>query len=225
MAIALICVKRSIRGWITNCRCPSCGVFSHPIHPFLRLPNDCCVLLAESVYAVVITNTRGNIVVNWEAISAISESLGTFAVLVTLIYLTVQVKDSKSASADSNRIERAVGIREGLMSLAENDELRNSFDKANGMVSFYEHMASELSISVDDAARTHYYSIYWFWLHWGQYSSTKEKRDLLELENLIRGLYSSPSYFYCWENSPWVKPIIEADFVSFVDELLLDVRS
>ena len=116
---------------------------------------------------------------NWDAISAISESLGTIAVLVTLIYLTVQVKDSKRASADSNRIERAVGIREGLMSLAENDDLRNSFDKANGMFSFYEEMASEFSISPEDAARAHYYSIYWFWLHWGQHSSTKEKRDLL----------------------------------------------
>jgi hypothetical protein len=163
--------------------------------------------------------------VNWDAISAISESLGTFAVLGTLIYLTVQVKDSKSANADSNRIERAVGVREGLMALAQNDELRSSFDKATGMLNFYEDMASEFSISPDDAARSHYYTIYWFWLHWGQYSSTKEKRDLLELENLIRDLYSSPLYFYCWQNSPWVKPIIETDFVNFVDGLLLDIRS
>ena len=63
---------------------------------------------------------------NWDAISAISESLGTIAVLVTLIYLTVQVKDSKRASADSNRIERAVGIREGLMSLAEKPTFREN---------------------------------------------------------------------------------------------------
>jgi hypothetical protein len=163
--------------------------------------------------------------VNWDALSAISESLGTFAVLVTLIYLTVQVKDSKSASADTNRIERAVGIREGLMSLAENDNLRSSFDKANGMLGFYEGMASEFNISTDDAARSHYYSIYWFWLHWGQFSSSTEKRDLLELEILIRGLYSTPVYYYCWNNSPWVKPIIEAAFVEYVDALLEDARS
>ena len=162
---------------------------------------------------------------NWDAISAIAESLGTFAVLVTLIYLTVQVKDSKRASADSNRIERAVGVREGLISLAENDELRNSFDKATGMESLYEHMAAEFNISQDDAARSHYYVIYWFWLHWGQYSSSKEERDKLELENLIRGLYSTPAYNYWWKNSPWVKPVIEQDFVRFVDALLSESRS
>ena len=38
---------------------------------------------------------------NWEALGAISETLGAFGVIVTLIYLAIQVKHSKS-SVDAN---------------------------------------------------------------------------------------------------------------------------
>ena len=157
---------------------------------------------------------------NWDAIGAAAEVLGALAVIFTLLYLTVQVRDSKRATADSNRIERAVGVREGMLAAAQNDDLRNSFDNAAGLSEFYESMALELGVSIEDAARSHYFSIYWFWVHWGQFSSTTEERDLTDLENLVRRLYRTPPYDYCWKHSPWAAPILDQEFVQFVDDLL-----
>ena len=34
---------------------------------------------------------------NWEAIGAIAELLGAFAIIITLVYLTIQVRQNASA--------------------------------------------------------------------------------------------------------------------------------
>lgn len=157
---------------------------------------------------------------NWDAIGAAGEVLGALAVVFTLLYLALQVRDSKKATADSNRLERAVGVREGMLAAAQNDDLRYSFDKTAGLSEFHESMAHNLGVSVDEAARSHYFTVYWFWVHWGQFSSTTERRDLTDLENLINRLYQNQPFDYCWKHSPWAAPILDREFVNFVDDLL-----
>ena len=49
---------------------------------------------------------------NWDAIGAIAEMLGATAILVTLVYLAVQIKYAHLTSTDTNRSNRVVGIRE-----------------------------------------------------------------------------------------------------------------
>ena len=63
---------------------------------------------------------------NWDAIGAIAEGIGALAVVITLAYLAIQVKYAKSASADTNRLMRATGVRDMTLALAQNDELRRS---------------------------------------------------------------------------------------------------
>ncbi|HAJ76700.1 MAG: hypothetical protein QGG54_11650 [Gammaproteobacteria bacterium] len=47
---------------------------------------------------------------NWEAIGAIGELLSAFAVLITLLFLAVQVRHSNHTMAESNRLERVAVI-------------------------------------------------------------------------------------------------------------------
>jgi hypothetical protein len=54
-------------------------------------------------YSVV--NSRGPSTLNWEAIAAIGEAVGGFAVIASLIYLAVQIRQSR-------QLERAASIRE-----------------------------------------------------------------------------------------------------------------
>ncbi len=77
-------------------------------------------------------------------------------------------------------------------------------------------------MSSDEAASFDWAMLYWFWLHWGQYASTTKASDVEELRNLISIFYSNPGVRLCWENSPWAKPVLEKDFVNFVDEILIE---
>jgi len=47
---------------------------------------------------------------NWEAIGAIGELVGAYAVLITLLFLAEQVRHSNHAMAESNRLERVAAI-------------------------------------------------------------------------------------------------------------------
>ena len=51
---------------------------------------------------------------NWEAIGAIGEVLGAFAVVMTLLYLAVQVKYAKNATTDATRPLELVEYRISL---------------------------------------------------------------------------------------------------------------
>ena len=63
---------------------------------------------------------------NWDAIGAVGEILGAFAVVATLVYLASQVRYEKTAAADANRLERAAGVRDLLLEMTRNDKLREN---------------------------------------------------------------------------------------------------
>ena len=44
---------------------------------------------------------------NWEAIGAIAELLGAFAIIITLVYLTIQVRQNASAQEQQNALTAA----------------------------------------------------------------------------------------------------------------------
>ena len=72
---------------------------------------------------------------NWDAVGAIAELLGAVAIVVTLIYLAVQIKYARLSSIDTNRENRVVGIRELNGFLITNSEARAAWNKSMGPVS------------------------------------------------------------------------------------------
>ena len=157
---------------------------------------------------------------NWEAIGAIGEIVGALAVVLTLGYLANQVRHAKEAAADTNRLERSKGVRDMMLASASDSDLRENLTKGLLLSDYYNEIASKLNMSPNEAASFDWAMLYWFWLHWGQYASTTKDSDVEELRNVIRGFYSNPGVRLCWEKSPWASPVLEVNFVKFVDEIL-----
>jgi hypothetical protein len=157
---------------------------------------------------------------NWDAIGAIGEIVGAAAVVLTLGYLALQIRHSKQATTDSNRIARSNGVREWLLVMASNDRLRESWDAFTNMNDFHAETSKQFGVEVDVAARAHYAAVYFFWLHWGQYASSMDERDRQELQNLIRNWYATAPIKYQRDNSPIAKPIMHQPWIDFVDSVL-----
>jgi hypothetical protein len=157
---------------------------------------------------------------NWDAIGAIGEIVGAAAVVLTLGYLALQIRHSKQATTDSNRIARSNGVREWLLVMASNDRLRESWDAFTNMNDFHMETSKQFGVEVDVASRAHYAAVYFFWLHWGQYASTMDEGDRQELQNLIQTWYATAPIKYQWDNSPIAKPIMHKPWIDFVDSVL-----
>jgi len=157
---------------------------------------------------------------NWEAIGALGEIVGALAVVLTLAYLAIQVRHAKEAAADTNRLERSKGVRDMMLASAADSGLRENLTKGLQLSDYYDEIASNLNMSSDEATSFDWAMLYWFWLHWGQYASTTKESDVEELRNVISGFYRNPGVRVCWEKSPWARPVLEKDFVNFVDEIL-----
>ena len=157
---------------------------------------------------------------NWEAIGAMGETVGAMLVLITLIYLATQVRYAKNTAADANRLARARGVCDMQLALVGNDQLLQSSIAANGQGDWYQELAAALGITVEDAMRADHINTYWFWLHWGQFSSTNSKNDLQELGDTIGRFYQSPELKYAWENGPFSKPLLNDEFVAFVQKYM-----
>ncbi len=155
---------------------------------------------------------------NWEAIGAMGEAVSAILVLITLIYLATQVRYAKNAAADANRLMRARGVCDYQLACATNDLLIQSNTAGNDYGSWYEELSAALGITAEEAMRVDSLSLYWVWLHWGQFSSTNNKKDLDELGDTIGKFYSSsPAIKYTWQNGPFTKPLLGSKFVEFVD--------
>ena len=78
---------------------------------------------------------------NWEAIGAIGEIVGALAVVLTLAYLALQVTTAKRATIDQNTLSRANGVREMILAISTNDELRMNLVDDLSVREFYEELA------------------------------------------------------------------------------------
>lgn len=66
---------------------------------------------------------------NWDAIAAIGEMLGALAVLVTLIYLALQIKQNTSAVATATYESTMTGFNDINVVVASNPELSSLIDR------------------------------------------------------------------------------------------------
>jgi hypothetical protein len=157
---------------------------------------------------------------NWEAIGAIGEIVGATAVILTFGYLAVQVRYAKNATLDQNRLTRSSAIREILLSTAANDSLRVGQMKNWGLESYYESLANELGIDAVEASRNEWANAAYFWMYWGQWASSHDKSDLIELEHVIVKILSLPGVRHTWDISPLGKAFLDEEYVRFVDNIL-----
>jgi hypothetical protein len=104
--------------------------------------------------------------------------------------------------------------------MCRNNDLRMPQTKNCGLDTYSEELATKLGDSVEEVTRVDWANCYYFWMYWGQYSSTTEVRDLNVLEHVIGGLCSNPGMKLSWETSPLNRPLLQDDFVAFVDNIV-----
>ena len=154
---------------------------------------------------------------NWETINAILEAVGVIAVVISLIYLSFQVRFARLEAADASRTARSIGVRENVLAMANNSRLCKYWMKSSGLRSEYGQLGEELNLNADGAIQVDNMCQSWMWLHWGQYKSIKTDSDLKELENIVSVFYSVPPMLNCWRNSPYGSKVFEKDYVNFVE--------
>ena len=153
---------------------------------------------------------------NWDAVSAISETVGVIAVVISLLYLAFQVRFARLAAADTSRTARSIGVRENVLAMVNNPSCGN-WIKSSGLESDYEMIGAEMNVSADGAIQVDNMCQCWMWLHWGQYKSIKTSADLKELENIVSLFYSVPPMLNCWRKSPYGSKVLDEDYVRFVE--------
>jgi hypothetical protein len=100
--------------------------------------------------------------VNWDAIGAIAELLGASAVLVTLLYLSWQIRNSREELRFSIRQNRSAILREFVMETSRDDDLRRILVEAqiaNGdeLPTGVEILMKVCGLSHDDASKLNSY--------------------------------------------------------------------
>ena len=162
---------------------------------------------------------------DWGAIGAIGSVISGTAVAGTLWYLAVQVRHAKDATADQNRLERSRAVRDGVLMISANPQIRFDQMRSWGLEQYYDDLGARLGISAERASGVDWANAYYFWVYWGQYSSTTTPRDLQELTHIIEALLNLPSMRETWETSPLTRPVLEPQFVAFVDAILQGSQS
>lgn len=156
--------------------------------------------------------------INWTAISAIGQLLSGVAVALTLLYLTMQIRRAEIAASDANRLARANGVVNFWLSAAHDPAFREAGLRINpDRQPWVDEICRRLEMSEDDATLLEASTLYWFWLHWGQWNTSNEQKDLDELTNMVKMFYTIPRVRMIWEgHRGWLDP----NFESFVDGVL-----
>ena len=158
--------------------------------------------------------------INWTAIAAIGQLFSAVAVALTLIYLTMQIRRAEIAASDANRLARANGVVTFWLEAMHDPEFREAGLRINpNNREWTAEISRRMEISEADAMLLQNEVLYWFWLHWGQWNTSTEQKDIDELVNMIRRFYTMPQVRLVWEgHRGWLDPRFE----EFVDEVLAE---
>jgi len=156
-------------------------------------------------------------------LGAIGEFVSAFAILITLVYLAIQVRYARIATIDKNRESRVTGIIQINSRLANNRDLRQAFDKAasEDWKNMLQSFASAWGVRVEEASAIVWTQGDFIWLHWSQYRSLKTNEDQRELENIVKTWYSAPPMSTMIQNNTY-RAFYDPEFISWIDLILAD---
>jgi hypothetical protein len=167
---------------------------------------------------------------NWEAISAIGQVLGSVAVFVTLGYLAVQVRLARGELRRSIRQGRYEAMRALYMARAGDPRLLGLIGRVNESLSdggalpqFNREIAVAAGIPLEDAAAVYNEHVAW-WSYRVQvipYLDELPTEDREEFDETTRMFYSSP-YGRRWLQSS--RAFLNRQAVQYIEGLLAKSR-
>ena len=164
---------------------------------------------------------------NWEAIGAIAELLGSLAVFLTLIYLAVQVRHAREDVRRSVRQNRAEVSRERLIIRATDKRLNELMVKAQDAFGddvrshpFIAALIDKAQFSPSDAWAV-FMELNAEWQYRVQVVSSIEELsdgERLEFDNTVRSMYGSRALTRAWYQTHGRN--LNPEVVAYVDRLL-----
>jgi hypothetical protein len=151
--------------------------------------------------------------VNWEAISALAQILGTVAVVVSLVYLGIQVRHNSAALRAANSHHLAHTALTFSTTLGAQSDLANCFNRGLAMSS---------DLSAAEIAQFAY--LFHAWLRImenGHYQFSQGHLDeelFTGWSETARSLFSTPGGRQLWETA---KPRVRRAFQEFIEKEIM----
>ena len=148
---------------------------------------------------------------NWDAIGAIGEIIGALAVLITLIYLAVQVRQAKHQLELNSAQARAIHVRDQMMPIATDPSLASIMIKAG------HPPYGDFGLNSEEAHRFGAWCHAWMQIEQGNHYLLPEGAhdDLLKVWLLL------PAYAEFWEKN---KGIYDKEFVERMEKLKKELQ-
>jgi hypothetical protein len=176
---------------------------------------------------------------NWNAVGAVGQILGSLATFVTVGYLAVQVHDSETESRRAlaqTRVERDldfslsvnnksladVELKYILAVMGKNLSAVPASSWYTAMASFMGTVAHETDVSMADA----YLLEVFYVTRWNNFAETIFRLDELlpmdrsEFDHTLRATFGNPGFAFWYQT---FKPALEPQAVSYVDSLNIQV--
>ena len=153
-------------------------------------------------------------------LGAIGEFISSIAIVITLIFLTMETRQARNATQQSNRQARHK-IRTDLnLALAVNPALCEVLAKSAQHLNSGRPMfdsESEWGLSVHEGMQLFSLSLSFLWHFEDQYFSDLPETDRSSLESQIRILLGIPPFLKHWEQN---KSGFDKRFQEYVDDLI-----
>ncbi len=160
-------------------------------------------------------------------LGALGEFFGVFALVATLIYLSIQVRQARNESANAVLEARTVGIRELHMGVATSDGLAAALTKATEAMETppnpFQAVLIARGLDHQEAQRVwRFFFSLWFH-HQSQFQTTRgEQRRALDSAFLV--VYGSGLGRLFWDNfSPDGRISVGSTFADHVNRLIREV--
>jgi hypothetical protein len=150
---------------------------------------------------------------NWQAIGAVGEILGALAVVITLFYLAIQIRQNTRVARAETTKDLYLASRAAILDLAANSDLAETWAKIRGM---------------PDAASARQWALFQSFFRLYELQHSLASQGLLDCniadsyERVIKMFGNSNGFEEYWETS---KGTFNNRFSEFVDALLQQSRS
>lgn len=155
---------------------------------------------------------------NWEMIGAIGEWAGALAVVITLVYLSSQIRQAKEATRQATEQRRGEVAHRQLQLIVENPEFAELLTRNSGNAQSMDEMAVHWGCSRAEAHQLVMFYSAWG-MSWEEYylSGSRNPERWATVERRIVGQLSTEPGRSFWKN---MKQLYSPEFVSRIDHLL-----
>jgi len=160
---------------------------------------------------------------NWEAVGAIGQVLGSVAVFVTLAYLATQVRQARRQMQRAATDNRAATVRQLTLTQLTNERLMGIFEKVTPRGPEFDALAEQVGLAYEEANTWFTWQTVWFQYRAAtiSYIDDLPPGERANFDAALRMNYQvSPASRSWYEAMRTVRGFLNPDAVRYIDNLL-----